>query len=218
MGGTIEKTIVLDFYGIPGSGKTTASHALAEEIRKKGHSVVEPSYELDHVRQMRSRKVRKLAMTALLSCHHPGVFKSVAGIVRKNGYTAVRERIRQIVNISSKLYMLARYDRRTEYLVFDEGLAQAAVSLSVNSRIGADDNFEQLMKLAEGVSEIRLIQVKLGIDEALARVSRRDSRDTRIEALRTADEREALMKRYELAVAQIGGMEPSRGVIRHDVH
>ena len=217
MGHNIEKTVVMDFYGIPGSGKTKRSHELADRIRKKGFDVVEPSYELDHLMPVTSRKVRKSAMTTFLIFSHPIKFRRVAKLVRKNGYTVGREWASQIVSISTKLFMLARYNRRIEYLVFDEGLAQAAVSLSIKGRIGADENLEQLLKLSESVSEFHLIQVMLGVDEALMRVNKRNSRDTRIEALRTTGEKEALMKRYEAAVAQIARMEPPRGIIGNDI-
>jgi thymidylate kinase len=209
MGSDLKKTIVLDFFGVPGSGKTTKSHEIAESYRRKKKTVVEPSYDLDHGKSSTMRKIIKLWMLIQL----PGKKRtSIKELVRKNGYNSSNGELNQIVNIASKIYAIKKYDGRVDYIIFDEGLAQAAISLSVNSEIPADNNLKQIINIIKTIPEVHLIDTRLSIVEALRRIEKRNSGDTRIEAMKTVQEKEKMMERYEEAVNQIDDMQPIDGI------
>lgn len=206
------KTAVLDFFGVPGSGKTTKSHEIAESYRRKGKVVVEPSFELDHNRTSWRRKTSKLLMTGWLFVVEKSAYKSIKSLVEKNGYNNKNGKTNQIVNIATKLYATYKHYGTADYIIFDEGFAQAAISLSVNSSISADANLRALLDLIKTVHDFQLIDTRLSIVEALRRIEERNSNDTRIETIKTEQEREDLMKRYEMATDQICNMEPMQGV------
>lgn len=209
MGVDLRETVVLDFFGVPGSGKTTKSHEIAESYRRKGKTVEEPSYDLDHGMSSAKRRLEKLRMLILLSGKRR---KEVKELVRKNGYDGSNGELNQVINIASKLYTIQKYKGKTDYIVFDEGLAQAAISLSVNSDIPADENLKQIITLIDNPPEIQFVDTQLSIVEALRRIEIRSSGDTRVEAMKTEQEKENLMKRYEAASEQVGKMETMPGV------
>ena len=206
------KTIVLDFYGVPGSGKTTASHKIAQDLRSKNKKVEEPSYDLDHGIPAWRRKIRKLKMAVWVRLFRSKQYQDIEALVKKNGYNRENGQIGQIVNIATKLFALNRFVGSVDYLVFDEGLAQAAISLSINSNIPANDNLTELLSMINSNLEIRLIKTELSIVEALKRIRTRNTQDTRVEALKTEQEKLDLMKRYEEASNQISKMKPKNGI------
>lgn len=104
-----KETVILDFFGVPGSGKTTKSHEIAESYRRKGKLVVEPSYDLDHCRSSWKRKISKLLMTDGLFAVENSAYKDARSLVEKNGYNSTNGKSNQIVNIATKLYSIKKY-------------------------------------------------------------------------------------------------------------
>ena len=209
------RTSIFDFYGIPGSGKTTKAHALAEQYRSIGKSVVEPSFALDHNRSVAGRRIKKLWITAKFFFLYHKAFKSIRTLVARNNYSKKNGSAIQIVNISTKLYSIIHYNGLFDYIIFDEGVAQAAISLSVNSMISAADNLGFLLSFIEELPEYHLVQVKTNITDALERVETRQSKDTRIEMLKTKQERIEWMERYNKASEQISRMPFSQDSVKN---
>mgnify|MGYP001787824549 CR=1 FL=1 len=210
MGSDLKKTVVLDFFGVPGSGKTTKSHEIAESYRRKGKDVVEPSYNLDHNCSSMVRRIKKLWMMMVIPKWKKEAIKE---LVRENEYDSANKALNHVVNIASKIYAIEKHNGKVDYLIFDEGVAQAAISLSVNSTIPANENLERVLSLISSLPEIHLVDTKLNIGEALRRVEKRNSGDTRIEAMKTEQEKEAMMRRYEEASSQIEEMQPVSGIM-----
>lgn len=196
----IKNTIVLDFFGIPGSGKSTESHEIAERYRREGKSVIEASYRLDHEFSAVRRTTAKLLMLLSLPFEKR---KRINALAKKNGYNRSNGKLNQAVNVASKLFAVKKYNGKTDYIIFDEGFAQAAISLSVNSKIPADENYREIRSLLDDPPEMRLIAARLSIDEALRRIARRNTRQSRVEAIQSAHGKRAMMKRYEAAAEQI---------------
>jgi thymidylate kinase len=206
------KTIVLDFYGVPGSGKTTESHIMADYLRSKNKKVKEPSYYLDHIVPLWRRKIMKLKMAVWTRLFRSKQYKEIVALVIENGYNRTNGQTSQIINITTKLFALNRFVGLVDYLIFDEGLAQAAISLSVNSNISAGENLKQLISIIGNTLQIRLIKTELSIEEALRRIESRSSKDTRVEAMKTKQKKIELMKRYEFASNQISNMKPIKEI------
>ena len=57
----------IDFYGLPGSGKSTISHLLADKLRGEV-DVIEPSFHIDHdysvIERIIKKKYKRLATDA----------------------------------------------------------------------------------------------------------------------------------------------------------
>lgn len=118
----------------------------------------------------------------------------------------------QIVNIASKLFTIKKYNGKVDYIIFDEGLAQAAISLSVNSSISAEENLKRIVGLVDGCPEIKLIDTRIEIVEAMRRIEIRNSRETRIEVMKNEKEKETLMERYKVASEHISEIRDIPGI------
>lgn len=75
MAGPAPPSFVVEFVGLPGAGKSTLSHALANALRANGEIVTEPTYEITRGRDRRWRKAIFAAHTLL---RHPRL--SVVGL------------------------------------------------------------------------------------------------------------------------------------------
>ena len=205
MENNLKKTVVLDYYGIPGSGKSTTSHALAEKYREEGKSVIEPSYDYDHHGSCITRKLKKISATIQFGMKSPGRFLSVYRLVKLNGYTRTSGLLNQIVNIVTKVSAVEKYNGKVDYIIFDEGLTQAAISLSINSEYPSTGNFKSILDLIPDIPEIKLVQVTLDVHEALKRIELRNSKDTRVEKLEGYNSRILLLQKYERLTTELQG-------------
>jgi len=207
MGRNVKKTVYFDFFGLPGSGKSTNAHNMAKKLREQGYMVKEPSFEDDHKKNVIYRKIKKLLTTILFSAVNRCKYRSVRALVSRNGYSLHRNGLNQIINIITKLSAIKQYSNRVEYVIFDEGLAQAAISLSVNSDIPANENLSQIMSMLDGEYRIIFINTEIDLEIALERIAYRNSRDTRIEKMESEEQKKNMMRRYESARMEIENMK-----------
>jgi thymidylate kinase len=68
-------SFVVEFVGLPGAGKSTLSHAVADALRASGEIISEPTYDITRGRDRRRRKAVLAARTLL---RHPWL--SVVGL------------------------------------------------------------------------------------------------------------------------------------------
>lgn len=173
-----DSTVFLEFYGLPGSGKSTISHIVAEELRKMGKNVEEPTYDIDHKYSGNIRKVIKLLKLVRSALLNPKEYKALCVLIKANGYTGI-EVLSQAANIVPKLW---EYDHtRSDYEIFDEGLTQSAISL-VNNERNSSENEVSLYSLCKK-RVVRKFYIKVSPETALLRMAGRDMHDSRIEKM-----------------------------------
>lgn len=192
MAGDIRKNAVLDFYGLPGCGKSTISHMVAKALREKGYSVYEPSHVFDHELSAVRRKLTKFRHYVRFSLCHPDRSKKIYSLVKENGHKRFFERLSQCVNIVSKYVALKEVDY--DYIIFDEGFCQAAISLSYNKGIRGDvaSNFERIIEIYGSVFDLKPMYLRAEIENALKNMKKRGGHDSR------ADTETDDVKRYEM--------------------
>lgn len=188
----IKKVTVLDFFGLPGCGKSTVSHLLAEKLREKGYKVFEPSYGLDHNLSCNKRKLVKLGQYISYSLIHPVKSCKVSKLVKNSGYGEFSQVLSQRINITTKLVALKKTG--LDYIIFDEGFGQAAISLSFNNGICGNvaSNYESIIEIHGNAVDLKLVYLKAEIETALNNMKIRAGRDSRVDA-ETDD-----TKRYEM--------------------
>ena len=197
---------IIDFYGLPGSGKSTTSHNVALKYKNNGKKVVEPSYDLDHEKHKISRKIYKLSILLRTFFFSHKTYLFFKHLAKKNGYTIKNGQINQISNICLKIHFLKKYNKRKlDYIIFDEGIAQAAISLSINSKIAPSQNLKDILLGIKQKIKIQYIYIPCEVNTALERVASRNSKDTRIEKQRTRAAQFLLMNRYNELVSEIRG-------------
>ena len=145
-------TVYIEFFGLPGCGKSTISHKVASVLRRQGNKVIEPTYYIDHNYPRVIRKIIKLSQLLFLLIKFPKKSLQLKQLVKENGYTG-SDIIKQMSNIAYKInvYNLARAD----YILFDEGVLQSSVSLG-NTPGRVICNEQKLLALCENVLIVKI--------------------------------------------------------------
>ena len=113
-------------------------------------------------------------------------------LIKDNGYKGSKL-ISQAANIAPKL--LTYEKAKVDYVVFDEGLTQSAISLcSVNGN--SVENEAKLFALCKK-RYVRKFYIKVDLDTALERMDNRSQHDSRIEKIKDEKERRKAIVDFE---------------------
>lgn len=197
---TLTHPIFVEFYGLPGCGKSTVSRLVADLLRESSVIVREPSYVLDHRISHPLRAIKKLSLYFKMALINHKLFKKVNAIVVKNGYAGTG-RVMQTANVLLKLDEY-RKPHVAQFVIWDQGLIQAAISLSITEKHEAASIFDELSQFLP--ESVRMISVLLSVDskDALTRIKMRSSNDSRIERI-NEEEREGMMNKFDAAIRSI---------------
>lgn len=177
------KTICLDFYGLPGSGKSTISHLLAENLGRN-YAVSEPSYKIDHSNSKLCRVWAKLLAVFKLMTLYPKSFLQVVSIIKKCGYNIAHSDFYiHLLNICFKIYLLKK--PRYEYVIFDQGLIQAVISLFYRkcNNVSLYSIYKDYSVLVSDSVKMVEVYIKVDIDTAIERMDKRNSNISRVQLL-----------------------------------
>lgn len=189
------RPLVLEFYGLPGCGKSTVSHKLAEELRKLDYNVYEPSYVIDRIKGgSLVRKLNKILMLCLYRIFNGKRYFLVKDIVANNGYVGL-SCLSQEANLIYK-FKTYKSSLTADIIIWDQGLVQSAISLSTNGIVSSSDNYMALREVCRE-SYVYPIYMKCDIDTSLKRMDSRKSNDSRVEKLKTEKEKLAMLKIIE---------------------
>lgn len=198
--------VCLDFYGLPGCGKSTVSHLLANTLQNSGYNTWEPSYLLAHGHSRFCRQVIKALHTFQYSVRHPILTLRLIRLVQKNGYCGVVAVLFAVVNLTNKLYALTHLPHRTEIILFDEGLAQASVSLSALHGTHSAQNYQTLLQfLCLSAQQTQMIGIYCvaPIETAVAQMQKRGTLDSRADRVTDSIKKRRMLLLYENACDEI---------------
>ncbi len=188
---TLRQTLFIEFCGLPGSGKSTVSHIVARWLRADGYQVIEPSFVVDHRKPLR-RKLGKLIKGCRWYLCSRKLYAQVATVVRNNGYVGY-ELFTQTVNVLQKIkvYQKAKHG---SVIIWDQGLIQAAVSLSTTNKLSAEENYARLRELI--TRDVRMVCIFMDIDihTAMKRMNMRHSNGSRVEKLKNEGEKKKMLQ------------------------
>lgn len=209
MEANLKAPIVLEFYGLPGCGKSTISHKLADDLRSKGLSVWEPSYEIDRKYGKTMRKVVKFAKLASFAICNHRAYKGVCGLVEANGCQGLSA-LQQLSNIA---YKIGSYETvgRYDVMIWDEGLVQASISLAVNGCRNASENESHLMSY---IGDVKYVKVYANVDKdtAFERMKGRTTNDSRVEKMASHEEQVSFLEEFEKVCESIAKVKTNRVV------
>lgn len=201
MENTLKPTLFVEFYGLPGCGKSTISHAVAKLLQEKGFSAEEPSYDIDHLSNTLLRKIKKLIITFVWFVIHNRLCCEISSIVGENKYTGI-SKIEQISNIIQKV-RIYRKKSTSQIVLWDQGLVQASISLSVNGYKTANENLRELYKLISSDLHIYHILISIDSETAVNRMALRKTNYSRVEKLKDVGERDRMLKSFIEGIAEI---------------
>lgn len=127
-----EHGCVVEFFGMPGAGKTTAARTLFDRMTDAGCDVrLVPDITGDAHGKWKRNAIRLLLILRNL----PETSKrfSLLSAVARVPQNSLRDRLKAVYNTWTILSVLAATDGEKGYLIFDQGIAQAAWSLLLNA-------------------------------------------------------------------------------------
>ena len=190
--------VILDFYGLPGCGKSTVSHLVAEKLRSINYVVEEPSYWLDHDMRPAVRKLKKLFAAAGYAVRRPSTAKVILSLVQQNGYHKAGRILSQSINVATKLSAIEKKYTRCDYIIFDEGIRQAAVSLAVStSPDRVNQNMIELNGLLPRNIKCYSVYIWENIATSMERMDGRMKHDSRAEKEKDNNKRRSLLEKFE---------------------
>jgi len=145
--------LVVEFLGLPGSGKSVLAHATARVLRERGVDVHEPTYKLAHERGEAARQVTKAWQTLTATVRSPrdtfSWFRAFAASrqARRSGL------IKLTVNWLHLTTVLERAGRSAGVILLDQGLLQALWSVEYEARRSLLESERLAERLADCLPE-----------------------------------------------------------------
>lgn len=141
-----QRPLVIEFLGLPASGKSTLSHAAADALRRHGMPVAEPTYVADHVMTGGRRYLHKLGRVSNEVLCRPRGAASALSLVARSGQRHPVGTLRRTANWLFAASLLRRPADAPVQLV-DEGVCQALWSIAYES--AARDRAELLVAIMQ---------------------------------------------------------------------
>ena len=212
MGATMRRdSILVEFLGLPGAGKSALSRRVAAELERSGVPVDEPSRGLAHDSGRASRQRRKVARVALELLAHPLSSARAARVLAGSGQPSAGACARLLFNwlLVTSLARDAR-GRRGLHLI-DEGLAQGAWSIALEGRL--ESALALLAALPAGTAPDLMVVLESSPASVAARLRSRPEHDSRLDS--RLDTEPQLLERGALCVERIqealGSIVAARG-------
>lgn len=197
----IYRSVHIEFYGLPGCGKSTISERIAKRFESNGISVLQASAKTGNETGKVKRVLIKLARTLTVSKNYKQDMLLFREIVNNNGYSSYQDVFKQVINLAQKDYY---YKKKSDSLfMWDEGLLQAAISLSVNNSRDCSKNVSELLEIVQNGARIIPVYLKMPIDSAISNMNQRRTNNSRVEKIKDYDSKVLMLKKYELACSQI---------------
>lgn len=200
MANTLKENVFIEFYGLPGCGKSTVSHAIARQLRESGYEVTEPSFNIDHQRNVLRLLRKSLILLTWYVCHHKH-YSAIRKIVYLNGYKGA-EALKQITNIIQKVKQYI-WTGKNKICVWDQGLIQAAISLSIKGENTAGEIYGELRELLEGNIKILPVYMPVEKEVALKRMSDRQDGNSRVEKLHDDQKKNEMLNLFQQGIDSI---------------
>lgn len=187
----------IEFYGLPGSGKSTISRIIAQKLMDHGYTVQEPSNWVNNIVGAKKQLIKAVYSIAF-TVEHPLASRQICKYIRENGYKRT-DLIKQFINVSIKAREYLGNEPETIY-VWDEGIAQATLSLVINNDCENAALYERMiLNLCQNNSRQVHVYIKEEIDVVLTRLKTRCTNYSRVEKTNDPDAQIELLHRFEKA-------------------
>ena len=172
-----KKGYIIELFGLPGSGKSTISKIIKEELRKENIVFIEPKRKLDKEYNCLSRYIFKIYYTIIsILLYNVKIIPLIFEVIKLNHGKIM---IKQLINVCYTLYFYKIKDN----FILDEGIVQALVSASYSKKI--DDLNLLFSKLPSNVfDKVILIYINIDVSICCERVLNRKDGKSRVDRIK----------------------------------
>lgn len=176
---THNNAVTVEFFGIPGVGKSTVANRVAKLLREKGTPVSDLMYTSAHQLSRLQRVAVKVRFVVKEACNHPGYVLRSAIVIARTKQESVTDLIKVLFNwffVSSVL----RGGRQVSIVeLLDEGIFQAYWSIALCAPDGIPNVIEHLGDSVPLPTVIVVLEADLGTIRS--RLESRERHDSRVE-------------------------------------
>ncbi|MEI9409813.1 hypothetical protein [Mesorhizobium salmacidum] len=180
----------VEFFGLPGIGKTTATTLLASGLRRHGPLVGDVRVASE-ARKFISRQIYRIGIVAprFRDREFRSLLSRITRFVIEGGQSSIVDTVRVIWNLSFLIaYVQSERQGRNTIIVMDQGLLQGFLSILLKSRRGATSEKWLDILFAIGVHDIAFVHLHGEIGVARDRLLKRGDRSSRMQ--RTSPDRD----------------------------
>lgn len=185
---------IIEFYGIPGSGKTTLMKEMAMMLESDGYSVQKKIYEINNEYSNLIRMCIKSLSTLLFTFNNFRFMCFFFSNVKIRGINKFIEIFKQWINISFVLTFMNR-SNDCDYVLVDQGIIQAIISISSHNKISHKLMYGELLGRIN--LPIQFIYVNTEIENVLNRLDNRQNGKSRAEKINDMKVRKEYLERIQ---------------------
>lgn len=183
--------ILIDFFGLPGCGKSVISHELACLFALQGTKVRELSYSMDHHNVHIIRLVKKMFYTLFYAFFYPTLFIRLVKVVKHN--RSLTNTFSQVRNLCYKLFLL---HKANTIVILDEGIAQSSLSIAFGTEDDVIAIYKKLLCFVPRRFDLVTVYLDVSVETALDNMAKRPTNDSRIEKATDAHNRKEQIKAF----------------------
>jgi len=186
-----DKTILVEFLGLPGAGKSSLSLRVGEELSKRGVHVNQSTYDLSRAMPGLHRYLRKAGYFAREILGHIRHAGSSTRAILATRQASLAEMGRVVFNFLYMCGLMRRSSRLPGVHLFDQGLFQALWSIRFRAEKGP---FREALTPIVGTLPLpdAVVLVETSADRILSRLKSRPGQTSRLERLPLTSEGELL--------------------------
>lgn len=169
---------ILDFFGLPGSGKTTIAHMIACQLKENGYKTQENIYHINNEYSLVRRILVKVFYTITFTLKNfIYMIQLFLMLEKKSAFINWKGLIKQWVNVCFVLTAINKKNN-SHFIIADQGIVQAAISLAMYS--GKTSVIDIYMKLCEQVViPIKYVYVEIDVSTDMERLKFRENRNSK---------------------------------------
>lgn len=172
------KTIIVEFNGLTGLGKTTVAKALIEELTKQGSRVIDKSYRYCYFHSMHH------PFPVLFSPH---LYWLVESFARSLTPKKKRSHVNKISYYAQKYKSIIKHSH-ADFAIIDEAIIQFFAAIAFNDVIPVSEKVDAIIRKLKrlNIDFIRIDCVP-NVDEAEKRIMSRPTKKLKVERMRKED-------------------------------
>lgn len=166
--------IIVEFNGLPGSGKTTLAEELKKTLKKKGYVVSNFYFK---------RRYHKLGELIVLNPMYWGLIKTFIKYSHLFENKKSLSIILRVVNFIRSYHDFIKSNRR-EVLIVDQGFVQGVISIAHQDALPQTEHLEDILKMTN-LNSNAVVCVNCNVDEVVSnkRITSRPKNGCRVETM-----------------------------------
>lgn len=189
--------VIIEFNGLPGSGKTTIAHKLQRRLMEADNTCLNYYCRIPFFKSPRFLYLNPFYWKDIVKAKRFSQILSLGN--KKSNYLHLLQYIR--------MYREFIKDKPSDFLIIDQGILQSFVSIAHQNKIQSIDSVEWYIR-SLGIEYFPLVVINCNVDEKVAneRIEERENNGCRVESM-------SLLNRQKTLLTQTSNLKTIREAV-----